>query len=116
MTVVDASVAVKWFLPEAGEAAASELLSMGVPLLAPALVRVEVAAAISRKVRFDEISLQDGEKAFHLWLQSLLDGLVTVVPDDSDLAGAWQLATQLRHPFQDCLYLALAIRLQTPLV
>lgn len=114
MIVVDASVAVKWLVPEAGKAAADELLNDGVPLLAPALIRVEVAAAIARKVRFDEIRFQTGESALSRWLQFLLAGQVTLVPDEADLAGAWQLATELKHPLQDCLYLALALRLRTP--
>lgn len=116
MIVVDASVAVKWLVPEAGEAAADELLSTGGPLLAPALIRVEVAAAIARKVRFDEIPFQTGESALGRWFQLLLNALVTLVPDEADLAGAWQLATELKHPLQDCLYLALALRLRTPLI
>ncbi|MGD0772267.1 MAG: type II toxin-antitoxin system VapC family toxin [Candidatus Solibacter sp.] len=116
MIVVDASVAVKWLVPEADKAAADELLSGGVTLLAPALIQVEVAAAIARKVRFDEINSQEGESALHLWLEFLLNGLVTLVPDETDLAGAWQLATEFRHPLQECLYLALAFRLRTPLI
>ena len=116
MIVVDASVAVKWLVPEDGQAAARELLSTGDPLLAPALIRVEVAAAIAGKVRFEEIDLQDGEGALRVWLQFLLAGQVTLVPDEADLAGAWQLATELKHPLQDCLYLALALRLRTPLI
>lgn len=110
-----ASPSSGWY-PIAGEAAADELLCTGGPLLAPALIRVEVAAAIARKVRFDEIRFQTGESAFGRWFQLLLNGLITLVPDEADLARAWQLATELRHPLPDCLYLALALRLRTPLV
>ena len=116
MIVVDASVAVKWLVPEAGKSAADELLNDGVPLLAPALIRVEVASAIARKVRFDEIRFQAGESAFGRWFELLLNGLMTLLPDEADLARAWQLATELRHPLPDCLYRALALRLRTPLV
>jgi len=49
MIVVDASVAVKWFFPEAGTAEAQQVLASGDRLAAPALIRVEVAAAIARK-------------------------------------------------------------------
>ena len=61
-------------------------------------------------------NLQDGEGALGLWLQFLLTGLVTLVPDEADLASAWQLSTELKHPLQDCLYLALSLRLRLPLV
>ena len=47
MIVVDASVAVKWFYPEEREASAQRLIEGGERLLAPALIRVEVAAVES---------------------------------------------------------------------
>ncbi len=116
MIVVDASVAAKWFLPEPGEAAAQELLSSGQKLVAPALIRVEVAAAITRKVRLKEIQSQDAASAVQLWLRALVDGVVTLVADESDIEQAVKLALELRHSLQDCLYLALAVRLAVPLV
>jgi predicted nucleic acid-binding protein len=50
MTVVDASVAVKWYFPEPGAEAAESVGLGSEELVAPALIRVEVAAAITRKV------------------------------------------------------------------
>ncbi len=43
MWVVDASVAVKWFLDEAGDREARALVETRVPLLAPELVVAEVS-------------------------------------------------------------------------
>ncbi|MDP2996794.1 MAG: type II toxin-antitoxin system VapC family toxin [Bryobacterales bacterium] len=111
MTVVDASVAVKWLLPEAGDVAARSLLSSGERLFGPALIRVEVAAAITRKSRFGEIESRDAETAVDLWLRAIADGVITLVPDEADLPRAVKLALALKHPLQDCLYLALAERL-----
>lgn len=116
MIVVDASVAVKWLLPEPGEAAAQRLLGGGDSLLGPELIRVEVAAAIARKARFGEIDAQDAETAAELWLRAIADGVVTLVPDEADLPRALRLAIALNHPLQDCLYLALAERLGAPLI
>ena len=49
MIVVDASVIVKWFVPEVGAAAARALLSLADELISPELARVEVASAPIRK-------------------------------------------------------------------
>jgi predicted nucleic acid-binding protein len=116
MTVVDASVAVKWLLPEPGEAAAQQLLTGGDSLFGPALIRVEVAAAIARKARLGEIDARDAEGAAELWSQAIADGVVALVPDETDLPEAFRLAVALKHPLQDCLYLALAERLGGPLI
>ena len=111
MIVVDASVAVKWLLPEAGAESAQRLLDSGDGLMGPALIRVEVAAAIARKSRFGEVDRRDAAAAAELWFQSIADGLIALSPDDVDLPRGFRLALELGHPVQDCLYLALAERL-----
>lgn len=116
MTVIDASVAVKWFLPEPGEDAAQQVLAAGEELTAPSLIRVEVAAAILRKARFKEIEEQEAQMTTRLWFQALVDGVVTLVPDEADLPEAVRVALALKHPLQDCLYLAVAKRLGAPLI
>lgn len=99
---------MKWLLPEPGSDAAQELLESGEQLIAPALIRVEVAAAIGRRVRLSEIDRLDGEAAFFLWLQCLAKAVVELVPDEQYLSRAWAIAMRLKHPLQDCLYLAVA--------
>ena len=116
MTVVDASVAVKWLLPEPGSDEAQSLLDSGENLAGPGLMAVEVAAALARKSRLKEIAPQDADAALELWLQSLADGLVEIVRDEADLRGAFRLARALNHQLQDCLYLALSERLQATFV
>jgi predicted nucleic acid-binding protein len=116
MIVVDASVAVKWLLPEPGGAVAEELLASEERLVAPSLIRTEVAAALARRARFGEIEPRDAETAMGLWLQTLRDGVIGLVADEADLVTALRLAIELSHPFEDCLYLALAERLGAPLV
>ncbi len=110
MTVVDASVAVKWFIEEPGTEMAAALLSGPDNLIAPALIRVEVAAAITRKVRIGEIDNKEAEEACHLWIGALASGVPMLSPDEENLASAIELALQIRHPLQDCIYLALARR------
>lgn len=116
MIVVDASIAVKWLLPEPGSDAAQALLESGEQLIAPVLIRVEVAAAICRKVRFSEIDSLDGEAAFRLWIQCLAKAVIELIPDEKHLAQAWAIALRLKHPLQDCLYLAVAESRKTVLI
>lgn len=116
MTIVDASVAIKWLLPEPGADHAQVLLESGERLAAPALIRVEVAAAIARKVRMKELAPRDGGTAFDLWLRCITAGAIALVPDEVHLQAAWKIATKLNHPLQDCLYLAAAESLAAALV
>lgn len=116
MTVVDASVAVKWLIPEADEDAAERILEEERSLVGPAFLRVEVAAAIARKARFGEIAEELAESAVAAWMAILGGSEVTLIPEDHDLPRALALALELDHPLQDCVYLALAERLEAPLV
>lgn len=116
MIVVDASVAVKWFIDEPGTNAAEALLSGSEPLIAPALIRVEVAAAITRKVRLGEIEVREAEEACRLWTAALSSGVPMLSPDEDNIVSAIELAIQIRHPLQDCLYLALAHRVEGTLL
>jgi predicted nucleic acid-binding protein len=116
LTVVDASVAVKWFFPEPGSPAAEELLQLSAQLAAPAVIRIEVSAAVTRKVRLGEIAFEEARAACGLWAQAIQKGVLALVPDEKVLAAAVALALKLAHPLQDCLYLALAEREQALLV
>lgn len=116
MIVVDASVAVKWFLPEQGAAEAQAILSRPEKLTAPSLIRVEVAAAITRKVRSGELDAEEAEEVCRFWMRGLSSGVVTLSPDEENLETAIKFAIQIRHPLQDCLYLALAQRVDGILV
>jgi hypothetical protein len=116
MIVVDASVAVKWFLPEADSDAAARLLEGGQKLVAPELIRIEVAAALTRRGRLGELTDSQVRATTEAWSDALADGVVILEENGTDLPRAIELALALRHPVQDCLYLALAGRLDVPLV
>lgn len=116
MIVVDASVAVKWFLPEADSEQAAALLQSEGKLFAPELIRVEVASAITRRVRVGELAVPYALAACTAWDQALAAGVVTLSGNEIDLPRAIDIATDLKHPLQDCLYLACAERLDVPLV
>jgi predicted nucleic acid-binding protein len=114
--LVDASVAAKWLLPEPGSEAAIDLISGPDLLFAPALIRIEVLAAITRSTRMGEASGRESLARCEKWLHYLDDGAVSLVPDTALLADAVDLALSLKHPLQDCLYLAAAKNMKGRLV
>jgi predicted nucleic acid-binding protein len=116
MIVVDASVAVKWLTGEQDREAANQLLANGEPIVGPALLRTEVAAALARKARFGDITADDATAALELWLTMLHRADLDLTIEHPDLARALALSLELSHPLQDCVYLALAERLDAPLV
>lgn len=109
MIVVDASIAAKWYLNESGSEEAAHVLTSGAALLAPALIRIEVTGAIIRRFREGKLSLSRAREACALWEDDLAAGAIRLVPDDALLERARELAFQIRHTIQDCLYLAAAV-------
>jgi predicted nucleic acid-binding protein len=109
MIVVDASIAAKWYLKEAGSEEAAAILDSADALIAPALVRVEVTGAILRRYREGKLSAERAREACELWDADLAGGAVRLVPDDALIVPARAIAFQIRHTIQDCLYLAAAV-------
>jgi predicted nucleic acid-binding protein len=102
--VVDASIALKWFLPEPDSVPAEVLLRRDGELVAPALIVAEVCNAAWKRFRRGETTDR------HLdWIADRIGriGLV-LVPDSALAAPAAAIARQLDNPVYDCLYLALA--------
>jgi predicted nucleic acid-binding protein len=116
MIVVDASVIVKWFIPEVGAVPAKALLATGDELIAPELARIEVASALIRKGLREELTGADVESTLRAWFRAASEGQIFLLPNSDDIAEAAALALELRHPLPDCLYLALAERLGVALV
>jgi predicted nucleic acid-binding protein len=108
--VVDASVALKWVLPEKGTRDADALLSQA--LIAPSFWLAECANALWKNVRIGKISTADSSSLF----QKLRRAPVAGMAMDDDTATALDLAIRLGHPIYDCLYLALALREDTYVV
>ena len=81
IVVIDANVAVKWYLPERGTEAAIELAAGGNKLVAPELIRLEVVSAITRRVRTGEATAAESRARCERWLNNLADGTVSLVPE-----------------------------------
>lgn len=110
--MVDASVAIKWFVPEVHAQAARRLLHEGFELLSPDLIRSEVGNVLWKKWRRGEVSagtavgiLSDFGR-FPLRIRS----------SESLLEGAWTVAERLDRSFYDSLYVALAVQTDCSLV
>lgn len=102
--VIDASIAIRWIIDEAGTQAALEL-RRSARLLAPELLVAECANILWKKVSRGELS---GEEAF-LAARLLTGADVELRPTRALLEPATRIAVALDHPAYDCLYVALAI-------
>ena len=100
--VVDASVAIKWVVEEAGTPDALALRRYR--LSAPDLFIPECANILWKKVRRQEISREEALLAARLLERADVD----LVPMRRLLEPATRLATVLDHPAYDCIYLSLA--------
>ena len=104
--VVDASIAVKWVIPEVLSDKADRVRDGEDDVLAPDLLLVEVANALWKKTAAEEISAREADAAFDLVRRSGID----LRPTAPLLPRAMDLARRLGHPVNDCVYLALAER------
>jgi predicted nucleic acid-binding protein len=107
---VDASLAIKWVLPEADSDQAESLLrkwkSQGMALLAPHLFIYEICSILAKRMHRKELSLPESLKAIQA-----LDKLEIQMESPAGLQEeALRLARELNQPAAyDAAYLALAI-------
>ena len=118
MTVIDASVAVKWFLDEAGSAAARNLLVELVrEISVPDVFVVEVVGALVRQVNMAKPQRRLMENHIAQLMQLFeRESLRSERLDRRQTERAADLAINLGHPLKDCIYLVLAMELSCPLV
>jgi predicted nucleic acid-binding protein len=102
--VIDASVAMKWFVPESLAENAARLLDREHRLAAPDFLLVELSNIIWKKERLGEMRSEDGEAT----LARLGSGPIELLETRPLLGPALHLARQLDHPVYDCIYLAAA--------
>lgn len=115
--VIDASIAVKWYIPEPLSNDATSYLELyrqeKTSLLAPELLITEVGIVLWRKVRQNELTARD---AGHI--ASILGNHcpLSLIPASELLPAALELAIKLNLTVYDSLYLALAVSVEAPLV
>jgi predicted nucleic acid-binding protein len=104
--VVDASVAVKWVVEEAGRDAARNLLLKNDKLIAPEFLLIETANVLRSKVSRGHF---DRDQT-HGSLQTVRAAIDLFVPDSELADSAFGLSLELDHTVYDCVYLACAQR------
>lgn len=102
--VIDASIAIKWVVEEAGTSDALTLRRRA-RLIAPDLLAAECANVLWKKARRDELSADEAFLAARL----LQVADIEFLPACSLLQEATRMAVELDHPAYDCIYLALAL-------
>lgn len=113
---MDASVAVKLFLNEADSPAAAALAESEHELWAPSLIRVEVAAAITQRNRMGGIEDHDATGRLRSAWSLIAFPNFHLMDNNELLSRAGAIAIQLKHSFQDCLYVACAEHVGAELV
>ena len=109
---VDASVAIEWSVEEDGSDAADRLLNDSKELYAPRPMASEVANALWRKARLGEIEQDKADTP----ITCLSETPVRRGADETVCADAVRPAVALDRPVYDCMYPALAHRLDARLV
>jgi predicted nucleic acid-binding protein len=110
LIVVDASVAVKWFIPESDSDAARALYRE--QLFAPVIWLSEVANVLWHHVQAGKLIEAKAKRL----LSSLRRAPITSTAMDDHLERAFSLANEIPHAVYDCLYLALALEEDTYLI
>jgi predicted nucleic acid-binding protein len=112
IAVIDASVALKWFIQEDGSAEASALLTGSDTLIAPDLIIAEVANAGWKAVRSGSMTPEQHDHA----ASRLAMAFDTLFPLGPLAPRAARISRELDHSAYDCFYLALAETRQATLV
>ena len=102
--VVDASVAIKWFLPEPHSLQALRLLEGERELLAPDLIWAELGNVLWKRWRQGELADENARTI----LRDLRRVPLLIHPAEEIAETAWSIASQFQRSFYDSLYLALA--------
>ena len=110
--VVDATIVVKWFVPEINGEAAQRLLTLPHEYFAPDLLFAETANTIWKKIRRGELKLEEGQRLVRDISRIAVEGVsCRALAED-----AHTLANATGRTVYDALYLALAVRLDTRLI
>lgn len=110
--IVDASVVIKWFVPEIHSDAARRLLATAHQYLAPDLLFPEVGNAMWKKVRRGELTADEGRRL----AADVSSIAVETVPTRGLMVDAHAVAVTTGLTVYDAMYLALAVRLKTELI
>jgi len=108
--VIDASVAIKWYIPEPLSEQASKLFdslqNLNVQFLAPDLIIPEIGNVLWKKVRWKELSAVEAQTISSVLCE---DFPVMLFESSLYLSAAMELALVCNRTIYDSLYMAVAI-------
>ena len=107
--VIDASVAVKWVVPEIASEEALRLRGRST-FFAPELLTIECTNILWKKVRLGELTVEEALLSCGILAMSDID----FVPMAALMEESLRLAITYNHPAYDCVYLALAAERNAP--
>lgn len=110
--VVDASVVVKWFVPEIHSDAARRLLELPNEYVAPDLLFAETANTIWKKIRRKELTVEDGQRL----VADIGRIAIETVSCRALAEDAHALANATGRTVYDAMYVTLAVRFNTRLL
>ena len=110
--VVDASVALKWFIPEEYSDASLLLLKNAYPLFAPDLIFSELGNVLWKKTRNRDID----KRVANTIINAFLEFPIKIYSSALLMISAYELAEKFNSTVYDCMYLACAITEECPLV
>lgn len=106
MITVDTSLALQWVLPEEDSLRADGYLE-NAKVASPDILMVEVANVLAKKVRAEDLTIEDAHRA----LAFVRSSVSLLEPTEPLVPRAMELSAQLGHALYDCVFLACAERM-----
>jgi predicted nucleic acid-binding protein len=116
--VIDASLAVKWYIRESFSLEAVALLvENGGTITVPDIFVTEVMGVLVRRANIDKSLRAESEESLRRFATAFAEQEITASRSEVvTMTEAAKLALDLGHPLKDCIYLALAKELGCDLV
>jgi predicted nucleic acid-binding protein len=105
--IIDASVAIKWFIPEDGSDAATRLFSKKYQMFAPDLIRPEVGNVIWKLYKRRLIDIDTAYQVMDDFLSMPID----ICDNQPLIVSALEIAAETKITVYDSLYVALAAKI-----
>jgi len=103
--VIDACVAIKWFVPEKDYQSAAKVLNEFPEFLAPDLFLIEIDAILTKKIRKKELDLSEAEIIYH----EVRNLPFKLIEYDQVSKLSFDLSASLPITLYDAIYLSVAL-------